>query len=70
MPYRNLQDKRAVVTGASSGIGWHLVQQLAAEGVSVIACARRAELLSDLSKQVQICANLQQNCQLSAGTAK
>ena len=53
MPYRTLQDKRAVVTGASSGIGWHLVQQLTAEGVSVIACARRAELLSDLSKQVQ-----------------
>ncbi|MDG1512912.1 MAG: SDR family NAD(P)-dependent oxidoreductase [Mariniblastus sp.] len=53
MPYRNLQNKRAVVTGASSGIGWHLVQQLAAEGVSVIACARRAELLDDLSKQIQ-----------------
>jgi short-subunit dehydrogenase len=53
MPYRNLQNKRAVVTGASSGIGWHLVQQLAAEGVSVIACARRAELLDDLSNQIQ-----------------
>ena len=53
MPYRNLQDKRAIVTGASSGIGWHLVKQLAAEGVSVIACARRADLLDDLSDQIQ-----------------
>lgn len=53
MPYRNLQDKRAIVTGASSGIGWHLVKQLAAEGVSVIACARRADLLDDLSNQIK-----------------
>lgn len=53
MPYRNLQDKRAIVTGASSGIGWHLVKQLTAEGVSVVACARRADLLHDLSKQIK-----------------
>ena len=53
MPYRNLQDKRAIVTGASSGIGWHLVKQLATEGVSVIACARRADLLEDLANQIQ-----------------
>ncbi|MGI9495268.1 MAG: SDR family NAD(P)-dependent oxidoreductase [Mariniblastus sp.] len=53
MPYRTLQDKRAVVTGASSGIGWHLAQQLAAEGASVIACARRADLLDDLSNKIQ-----------------
>jgi len=53
MPYRDLQDKRAIVTGASSGIGWHLVKQLAAEGVSVIACARRADLLDDLSNQIK-----------------
>lgn len=53
MPYRNLQDKRAIVTGASSGIGWHLVKQLAAEGVSVIACARRVDLLDDLSNQIK-----------------
>lgn len=53
MPYRDLQDKRAIVTGASSGIGWHLVKQLAAEGVSVIACARRADLLHDLSNQIK-----------------
>ena len=53
MPYRDLQDKRAIVTGASSGIGWHLVKQLTAEGVSVVACARRADLLHDLSKQIK-----------------
>ncbi len=39
---------RAVVVGASSGIGAALVQRLAGEGAHVAALARRAEELEAL----------------------
>lgn len=42
----------AVVTGASSGIGAATVHRLAAEGFHVVAAARRADRLAELSKQV------------------
>ncbi|MDP6519955.1 MAG: SDR family NAD(P)-dependent oxidoreductase [Planctomycetota bacterium] len=41
--------RRAIVIGASSGIGAALVEALAAEGASVGAVARRAGLLDELS---------------------
>jgi NAD(P)-dependent dehydrogenase (short-subunit alcohol dehydrogenase family) len=44
-----LQDKTAVVIGASSGVGLATVKQLVSEGVSVVAVARRREGLSALS---------------------
>lgn len=37
--------KRALVTGASSGIGLHLARRLAARGIEVWLAARRTELL-------------------------
>src|SRR5690625_2388748 len=43
--------KRAVVTGASSGIGAATVEQLTRQGWSVIAVARRAERLAELSER-------------------
>ncbi|MQB00783.1 MAG: SDR family NAD(P)-dependent oxidoreductase [Actinobacteria bacterium] len=41
----------AVVTGASSGIGWATVERLVAEGFRVIAGARRVERLDELAER-------------------
>jgi short-subunit dehydrogenase len=48
----SLQGKRAIVTGASSGAGWATVKALAAEGVKVMATARREERLQALQAEV------------------
>ncbi|MGZ4543160.1 MAG: SDR family NAD(P)-dependent oxidoreductase, partial [Mycobacteriaceae bacterium] len=45
-------DSRAVVTGASSGIGAALADELAARGYSLIIVARRAELLNALASRL------------------
>lgn len=42
--------RRAIVVGASSGIGEALVRRLAAEGYRVFALARRAEALAELER--------------------
>jgi len=43
----------AVVTGASSGIGWALAKVLAAEGWKVGLVARRADLLTTLAGEIR-----------------
>lgn len=43
--------KRALVIGASSGIGAALVKRLVAEGWQVAALARRADLLAELARE-------------------
>ena len=48
MARRRLDNLRAIVTGASSGIGWQLVLQLAQHKTNVVAVARRSERLDDL----------------------
>lgn len=48
-PTRRAKERRAIVVGASSGMGAALVRQLASEGVDVVAIARRAELLEQLA---------------------
>lgn len=40
--------KFALVTGASSGIGWHFSGQLAAKGYNLVAVSNQAEKLEDL----------------------
>jgi NAD(P)-dependent dehydrogenase (short-subunit alcohol dehydrogenase family) len=44
-----LKDKRAIVTGASEGIGRAVVEVLAAEGCDVAFCARRREVLEEIA---------------------
>jgi len=43
-----LAGKRAIVTGASSGLGARFAEVMAADGAHVIAAARRADKLDDL----------------------
>lgn len=45
--------KRALVTGASDGLGLATARGLAAEGVNVVLCARRRELLDEHSTRIR-----------------
>lgn len=42
----------AIVTGASSGIGWHIARELARQGARVGLVARRGELLATLAQEI------------------
>jgi short-subunit dehydrogenase len=50
---RSLANQVAVVTGASSGIGWALARVLAFEGCKVGLVARRQEKLQSLAEEIQ-----------------
>ena len=45
-----MKGKVVVITGASRGIGWRLVERFLSEGASVVACARTAERLEALKR--------------------
>ncbi|MFC6013118.1 mycolate reductase [Nocardia lasii] len=47
-------DNRAVVTGASSGIGTALAADLAGRGYSLILVARRGEILAELAQRLTL----------------
>src|SRR4051794_5933066 len=49
---RSLAGQVALVTGASSGIGWELARQLALEGCKVGVVARRAGQLDELAAKI------------------
>ncbi len=48
----NLEGRVALVTGASSGLGWHFGQVLAGAGAQVILGARRMQPLDNLCNQI------------------
>ena len=47
-----LHDKVAIVTGASSGIGWATAKLFASEGAKVVLAARRGPVLDDLVSEI------------------
>ena len=51
-PPIDLRGKRILLTGASSGIGAVAARKLAAEGATVIAVARREDVLSEIVGQI------------------
>lgn len=48
-----LQDKVAVVTGASSGIGASIAETLANQGVKVVLTGRDESRLAEVAKRIQ-----------------
>ncbi|MAZ03503.1 MAG: short-chain dehydrogenase [Sneathiella sp.] len=48
----NLEGKHALVTGASSGLGWQFALTLARAGAKVTLAARRTEKLEALAKEI------------------
>jgi short-subunit dehydrogenase len=52
MPYRSLTKRRALITGASSGIGRALAIELARQGVDLVLVARRFERLAELAEEI------------------
>lgn len=49
----NQTGKHALVTGASSGIGWHISKELARRGYSIIAVSNQPQQLDDLRKELE-----------------
>src|SRR4051812_10821448 len=52
MAKRRLTDRRALVTGASSGIGRDLATELARHGADLVLLARREERLAEVAQQI------------------
>lgn len=48
----DLTGQVALVTGATSGLGWRFAKTLAAAGASVVGCGRRAERLDELVAEI------------------
>lgn len=49
----DLAGRAAIVTGASSGLGRHFAITLARAGAKVALCARRAELIAEVAREIE-----------------
>lgn len=49
--YFDIKDKVALVTDASSGLGWQIAQAFASQGCKMALFARRAERLEENKKK-------------------
>jgi short-subunit dehydrogenase len=54
MAKRQISGSRAIVTGASSGIGREIARELARQGASVVLVARRAERIAELVQKITV----------------
>lgn len=52
MAKREIKGSRAIVTGASSGIGREIARELAQQGASVVVTARREDRLRELAEEI------------------
>lgn len=52
MTVTDLSGKRALITGASSGLGRHFAKVLAASGAEVVLAARRVDRLASLAEEI------------------
>src|SRR4029453_8361079 len=49
----SLKGRTALVTGASSGLGWHFAQVLSRAGANVVLAARRLDRLQSLAGEIE-----------------
>jgi len=49
----SIKDRIAIVTGASSGIGWGIAKAIAAEGAITVLAARSADKLETLAAEIE-----------------
>ncbi|MRR28741.1 SDR family oxidoreductase [bacterium] len=51
MPEQPFNNLTVIITGASSGIGWEMARQMAAQGANLVLAARQADKLIELANQ-------------------
>ncbi|RSO58813.1 SDR family oxidoreductase [Acinetobacter lactucae] len=49
----DVNEKTVLITGASSGLGYHIAQVFAKKGANIVICARREERLIQLENQLK-----------------